>query len=142
MAKPLRVMGITIGATAVLIVGGAFGYHEWKAALAPHPATPNTPAQIAQLLVTVPELTTNTQNGLVQLTVALEANNAPTKQELQDLMPEVENAINTTTLGFSNQELRSNQGLSIFQQAIQKHVDTLLPKGEIAHVYFPSIVTQ
>lgn len=142
MKRPLRIMLILIGSMAVVIAAAVGVYLYLQHGKGKHPA-PLSAAQIKALQVDLPQLTTNLENnGLIQFTVTLQANDAATKKEISDLQPEIQDAINSTMRGFTSSDLGNAQGYTALKTAILTAVNHVLPKGQVSAVYLSQVVVQ
>lgn len=141
MAKTIRTMLMII--LAIIVVAGlgvgGYWYLKHKKSGAPKPLTAT---QLQQLRVDLPENTTNLQDGLIQFTLSLQADNASTKKELTELQPSVQDAVNEVMKTFTQSQLHSVAGLSELKSAIKQAVDSRLPSGKITDVFFATIVIQ
>ncbi|RIV29377.1 flagellar basal body protein FliL [Alicyclobacillaceae bacterium I2511] len=136
-------MWTLIGTATVAIAVAAGGTYYWKFQKASaHEPIRLTAAQMKNLRIDLPETTANLQDGLVQFTLSLEASDSRTKQELSDLTPVVEDAVNRALLQFTTAQLHSEAGVESLKQHIMTDVNALLPNGRVTGVYFATIVVQ
>jgi flagellar basal body-associated protein FliL len=141
--KPLIVMSIVLTVLILLFAIGIGGYFYFKAkkSQSAHPK-PLTAAEAKALQIDLPENTTNLKDGLIQFTVILQADNNTTKQELTDMSPVLEDAINMTMHEYNSSQLKSTLGIKNLKSEIETKIDHLLPKGSVTGVYFSTIVVQ
>ncbi|MDP9728853.1 flagellar basal body-associated FliL family protein [Alicyclobacillus tolerans] len=143
MKKPLIWMVIILLIIAILCVLGVGAYLFLL-----HPRTPAakpalTPQQEAQLQVSFPQMTTNLgSSGLIQFTMTLQADSSSTKNEINVMMPEIENSVNGLMRQFTASELQQVSGFNQLRTAIQKTVNAELPHGDVTKVYLSQIVVQ
>ncbi len=136
-------MWTLIGTAAVVIAAAAGGTYYWKSQKAgAHEPVHLTAAEMKSLRVDLPETTADLQDGLIQFTLSLEASDMRTKQELTDLSPVVEDAVNRALLQFTTAQLHSQVGVATLKQHIMTDVNALLPSGRVTGVYFATIVVQ
>ena len=136
----VRTMWIIIAAIVVVCGLGVGGYYYLShRSPAPHPLTA---AQLAALRVDLPENTTNLKDGLIQFTISLQAKNKSSKQQISDLLPAVEDAINESMRHFTKEQLHTAAGLAQLKTDIMQSVDKQLPGGKVSDVYFSTIVIQ
>lgn len=142
MRKPVVIMISLIGGMAVLLAAAVGVYSYLKHSKGAHPKT-LTAAQVKALQVNLPQLTTNLENnGLIQFTLTLEAADASTKQEITDLQPEIQDAINGAMRQFTATDLSSQKGYTSLKSTIMNAVNHVLPKGHVDAVYLSQVVVQ
>jgi len=140
MAKTVRKMVFILAAIVILTGLGVGGYLYFKhRTKGPHPVTA---AELQSLRIDLPENTANLEDGLIQFTVSLQADNSSTKKEISELLPAVQDAVNTCMRGFTKAQLGQPGGVAKLKLAIAQAIDKRLPTGTITAVYFSNIVIQ
>jgi flagellar protein FliL len=140
MRRIVRAMWVILAAVVVVCGLGVGGYyyftHRSKGPKAP------TAAELAALRVDLPENTTNLEDGLIQFTVSLQAADKTSKQDIADMLPAVEDAVNQSMRQFTKADLQNTKGLNQLKDDIMTSVEKRLAGGKITNVYFSTIVIQ
>ncbi len=131
-----------IGGMGLLVALAVGGYFYFKSAMQPHAPKPPTASELKDLLVDLPENTTNTKDGLIQFTAHLQAADKETKSEITDLLPMLQDAVNKSMHQFTDAELKTADGQNRLAQDILRRVNALIPGGKITQVYFSTWVVQ
>ena len=135
-------MIIIIGSVVVLTGLGVGGYFYFADAHQAKTPKPLTASELKQLRVDLPTNTTNLKDGLVQFSISLQAKDTNSKQELDDMMPVVQDVINRTMRQFTKADLIAPGGYDRLEEAIQASINQALKTGQVTHVYFSAIVVQ
>jgi flagellar basal body-associated protein FliL len=136
MKKTVWVIGSIVSVTAAMVGGGIWFLEPH------HPATPSalTPVQWEALQYTVPQITTNTNDGsIVQATVVVQAVNKATLTTLTDSPAQVENALVVTLNNVTSSIIAGSGGTATLAKLLQQ---SLKPFGQISHVYFSQLIIQ
>jgi flagellar FliL protein len=131
-----------IGGMALLVSLAVGGYFYYKSATKPSAPHSQTASEVRDLLVDLPENTTNTKDGLIQYTAHLQAADKQTKSEMTDLLPILQDAVNKSMHQFTDAELKTADGQNRLAQDILRRVNALIPNGKITEVYFSTWVVQ
>ncbi|GGI94683.1 hypothetical protein GCM10010885_00280 [Alicyclobacillus cellulosilyticus] len=142
MNHPLRWMFIIIGSVAVVLAGAVGGYEYLKTShKASHHAL--TPAQARALQLDLEPMTTDLKgDGLIQFSVTLQASDSATKQELNDLVPQIQDLLNATMRQYTAAQLRTSAGMAQLRADIRNRINRLLTHGRVTEVYLPQIIVQ
>jgi flagellar protein FliL len=143
--KPIKIMLLLILVIILLSAAGvgAFFYLQSAKTAKGKPAV-LTPYERRQLQVDIPSITTNAgdESSLIQLGITLQASDSSTKNELTDLLPEIQDEILRTVHQFSTQQLRSPDGQRLLASRIQTGVNHLLTSGSVTDVLFTQWIVQ
>lgn len=140
MRKVVRMLWIILAGVVVVCGLGVGGYYYMThRSKGPHPLTA---AQLQALRVDLPENTTNLKDGLIQFTVSLQAADKSSKQDIAEMLPVVEDAVNQSMRQFTKSDLHTSQGLGKLKNEIITSVNQRLAGGTVTNVYFSTIVIQ
>ncbi len=121
---------------------GVYYYIKHKSAVSSEPKQ-LTAAEQAALQVTFPQMTTNLEtDGLIQFTMTLQASDNKTKDEISQMIPDIQDIVNRTMLSFSANDLKQVSGFDKLKKSILTAVNSKLLNGSVTNIYFSQIVIQ